>query len=196
MKKLTAILLLISATVVKAQNTTSHSFSKLNFFSSIGLGLADNDFKPASGNSVQTATGLEWQLASQSSIGAGLAFDNYGYEKTGTGYSLDSKLKATNLGVFYRFKIGTSRWRPYLKAGGGVAWLTVPVVTVAPGITSIKREVETVGFALGEAGVQAHVFSRYSLLFGAERDWFGKAALLDNTNLRTTTVKIGVISAF
>ena len=195
MRKLITFLLFLSAYAAKAQ-TSDTSTVRLEVFSSLGLSFVDNNYDPASGNSIQTATGLELRLSGMSSIGLGLAFDSYGYKRSGTGYNLDGSLKSTALAAFYRYKFGSSTWQPYLKAGGGTTWLTVPTVSVAQGTTNIKKETQNVGLALAEVGLQARVLPRYSLLFAGEKRWMGKASLLDDTSLGTITFKIGLISSF
>lgn len=169
---------------------------KLHVFSSVGLSWINKSYKPASGNSIQTTTGLELRLSPLSSLGAALSFDSYGYQKAGTSYDLDGTLKATALALFYRFKFSNGTWQPYLKAGGGTAWLTLPVVSTKQGITVIDKEVQNVGVALAEAGFQIRVVSRYSLLVAAEQKWMAKSSLADNTALRSTGIKIGLISSF
>lgn len=195
MRKLTMLLLLALTFSGKAQiNDTATK--KLDVFSSIGLGKIDNDFSDASGNSVQTTTGLELRLSPHSGLGASLSFDSYGYQKSGASYILDGSLKATALALFYRYKFGRQNWQPFLKAGGGTAWLTVPMVSVAQGITNIQKKVQNVGVILAELGFQVRVLPRYSLLLGAERKWMAKASFLDDAALGTSSIRIGLISAF
>lgn len=195
MRKLITLFLFVFAYAAKAQ-TGDTATGKLDVFSSLGLSFVDNDYDPASGNSIQTSTGLELKLSRSSSLGLSLSFDSYGYKKSGAGYNLDGSLKATGLGLFYRYKFGSSTWQPYLKAGGGTSWLTLPTVSVSGATTSIKKETQNVGMALAEAGLQARVLPRYSLLFAAEKKWMGKASLLDDTSLGTISFKIGLISSF
>src|SRR5690349_17962707 len=74
MRKLITFFLFIAAYAAKAQ-TSEATIGKLDVYSSLGLSFVDNDYDPASGNSIQTATGLELKLSRMSSIGLGLAFD-------------------------------------------------------------------------------------------------------------------------
>jgi hypothetical protein len=195
MRKLITLFFLAVALLTKAQVMDTAS-KKLDVFSTIGVGFVDNDYEPASGNSIQTTTGLELRLSRPSSLGISLSFDSYGYEKSGPSYNLDGSLRATALGLFYRYKFGSHNWLPYLKAGGGTTWLSLPTASVAQGTANIKKEVQNVGFAVAEAGLQARVLPRYSLLIGAEKKWMGKSSLADNTSLGTTSFKIGLISSF
>lgn len=191
------IILFLFASAFKANAQTSDTTGgKLAAFSMLGLSFVDNNYDPASGNSIQTTTGIELKLSRSSSLGGFLAFDSYGFKKSGTGYNLDESLRMTALAAFYRYKFGSHALQPYLKAGGGTTWITVPVVTVGQGTTTIQKETQNVGLALAEAGLQARVLPRYSLLFAVEKRWMGKASLLDDTSLGTISFKIGFISSF
>jgi hypothetical protein len=195
MRKIATLFVLAFALTATAQNTETTS-GNLRVFSTIGVSRIDKDYKPASGNSLQTTTGLQWQLSPHSGIGAALSFDRYGYEKSGASYNLDGKLRTTALALFYSYKFGTATWQPYLKAGGGTAWLSLPVATVKQSVTNIENKTQNVAMALAEAGVQVRVLPRYSLLLAAERKWMAKSSLADQTALRTTGFKIGLISSF
>jgi hypothetical protein len=195
MRRLITLFLLASAFAAGAQpgDTTT---GRLSVFSFLGLSFIDNNYDPASGTSVQATTGLEVKVFRFSGVGLMVSFDSYGFKKSGTGYNLNGSLKASSLVLFYRYKFGSRAWQPYLRAGGGAAWLSVPVVTVAQGTTSFVKSVQGVSVVLAEAGLQAHLLSRYSLLFAVEKKWMGKSSLLDDTSLRTIGFKIGVISSF
>jgi hypothetical protein len=195
MRKIITLSFFAFAIAAKAQNTEPAK-GKLEVFSTLGVSSVNPDYKPASGNSVQTSTGLEWRLSQPSSIGIALSFDSYGYQKSGTSFNLDGSLKATALGLFYRHKFGSGAWQPYLKAGGGTAWLALPTVDVKQATTTIKREVQNVGVLLAEIGIQARIHTRYSMLLGAEKKWMGKSSLANNTSIGTTGFKIGLISSF
>jgi Outer membrane protein beta-barrel domain len=195
MRQVFTLFFLAFASLSKAQDTDTAA-KKLDVFSTIGVSFVDKDYEPASGNSIQTTTGLELRLSRPSSLGISLSFDSYGYEKSGPAYKLDGSLRATALGLFYRYKFGSNTWQPYLKAGGGTAWLSLPTVSVEQGTTNIEKKVQNVGFALAEAGFQVRVLPRYSLLIGAEKKWLGKSSLADNTSLGTTSFRIGLISSF
>jgi hypothetical protein len=195
MRKVITFLLLFFAFAANSQTNNSGS-GKLRVFSTLGISKVDDDYKPATGNSIQTTTGLEVSLSRQAALGAALSFDSYGYEKTGTGYNLDGSLRATALALFFRYKFGTGAWQPYLKAGGGTTWLSLPTVSVAQSVANIKNETQNVGMAMAEAGFQIRVLPRYSLLVAGERKWMGKSSLADNTSLRTMGFKLGLISSF
>jgi hypothetical protein len=195
MRKVITLAILAFAFIAKAQNADTAK-GKLDVFSTLGLSSVSPDYKPVTGNSLQTTTGLELRLSRFSGIGIALGFDSYRYEKAGTSYNLDGSLKATALVLFYRHKFGTGTWQPYLKAGGGTTWLSLPTVDTKQTTTIIKKEGQNVGVALAELGLQARLHSRYSLLVGAEKRWMGKARLLDNTSPGTIAFKVGLISAF
>lgn len=195
MRKIVIFLFFSLSLAAGAQTKSGTTSGKLLVFSSLGLSSVNSDFDPASGTSIQTTTGLEWAFSSHSGVGAALNFDSYKYKQTSTSYTLDQRLRATALGLFYRYRFGTSTWQPYLKAGGGLAWLTVPTVS---GQTPIKitNEAQSVGMALGEVGLQANIHSKYSFLFGVEQKWLAKASTLSDASLRTLSFRIGLISAF
>lgn len=195
MRKAITLFLFAFALISKAQVKDS-TVGSLHVFSTIGVGFVDNDYDPASGTSVQTTTGLELGLSRPSSLGLSISFDSYGYEKTGPSYKLDGSLRATALALFYRYKFGSHTWQPYLKAGGGTAWLSLPTVSVQQGTANIEKKVENVGLALAEVGLQAKVLPRYSLLIAAEKKWMGKSDLTDKTALGTISFKVGLISFF
>lgn len=195
MRKLITLFLVLLACAATAQ-TNDTTAGKLDVFSTLGLSFVDSDYDPASGNSIQTSTGLELKLSRSSSLGAGLAFDSYGYKKSGTGYALNGSLKATALALFYRYKFGSHAWQPYLKAGGGTSWISLPVVSVGSGTTTIDKKTQNVGLLLAEAGLQARVLPRYSLLFAVDKRWMGKSDLVDDEALGTITFKVGLISSF
>ena len=195
MRKIATLFFLAFATVAKAQ-TTDSAAGKLRVFSTVGVSRIDKSYKQASGNSIQTTTGLEWQLSPRSGLGAALSFDSYGYQKSGTSYNLNGRLRATALAMFYSYKFGTGTWQPYLKAGGGTVWLSLPVVTSKQAVTNVETKVQNVAMGLAEAGVQVRVLPRYSLLFAAERKWMAKSTLADQTALGATGFKIGLISSF
>jgi hypothetical protein len=195
MRKAITLFLLAFALISKAQVKDS-TVGSLHVFSTLGISFVDNDYDPASGNSVQTTTGLELGLSRPSSLGISLSFDSYGYKKTGTSYKLDGSLRATALALFYRYKFGSHTWQPYLKAGGGTVWLSLPTVSIEQGTANIEKKVENVALALAEAGLQAKLLPRYSLLFAAEKRWMGKSDLADKTSLGTTSFKVGLISFF
>lgn len=194
MRNIITLFLITLAFAAGAQNSDTKT-KGLHAFSTLGLSSVDN-YEPASGNSVQTTTGLEYSFSRLSSLGVALAFDSYGYKKSGSSYNLDGSLKTTGLALFYRQKFGSGTWQPYVKAGGGTTWVSAPTVSVEQAKTNINKEVQNVGMALAEAGLQVRVLPRYSLLFAAEKKWLGKSALSDNTSLRTTGFKIGIISSF
>jgi opacity protein-like surface antigen len=194
MKKFIALSVLAFATAANAQNNDPAK-GKLDVFSTVGVSKVHENYKPASGKSIQTTTGVELRLSRPSSVGLALSFDSYGYKKSGTSYHLDGSLKATALSLFYRYKFGTGNLQPYLKAGGGTAWLSLPTVDVKQ-TTIIKKEVQNVGLALAELGVQVRILPRYSLLIGTESKWMSKSSLAENTSLRTLGFKLGLISAF
>lgn len=195
MRKIATLFLLAFALTATAQQPET-STGNLRVFSTLGVSRIDKSYKPASGNSVQTTTGLEWKLSSHSGLGAALSFDSYGYKKSGTSYNLDGKLRATALVLFYSYKFGTSTWQPYLKAGGGTAWLSLPVATTKQAMTNVETKVQNVALGLAEVGVQVRVLPRYSLLLATERKWMAKSSLADQTALRTTGFKLGLISSF
>lgn len=187
-------LLLFSITAFAQNEKAAAKAVRINFFSSIGLGTIDKKFAPATGNSIQTATGIELRFTPASSAGISVAFDSYGYQLSGNSYALDGSLKATGLAAFYRYRFGSSSVRPYLKAGVGGTWLSVPTVSVAQGFTTVKKEVQFISLVSGEAGLQFRLHPRYSFFVGAERGWMANSSLL-NASLRSTTFKIGLVSS-
>lgn len=192
----TLILLLILCSVTGfAQDTKPVSNSKIRLFSSLGIGMIDKAFEPASGNSIQTATGIELQFSPHSSLAGTVMFDSYRYQLSGPSYQFDGKLKTTGIGLFYRYTLGQSALRPYLKVGGGGAWLMIPTIRVEQGSTIIKNKTEFVGLALAEVGLMTRILQRYSLFLGAERNWLAESSVL-NASLRTANLKIGLISEF
>jgi hypothetical protein len=195
MKKIATLFLLASAFAANAQDASTTT-GKLNVFSTVGVSRIDKAFTPASGNSVQTTTGLEVQLSQQSGLGAALSFDSYGYKKSATSYNLDGSLRATSLVLFYRHKFGNNKWQPYLKAGGGTSWLSLPVATTKQGVVNIEKKVQNVAVALAEVGVQIRVAPRYALLVATERKWMAEASLTDKASLRASGFKVGLISSF
>ena len=195
MRNIITLFLLAVGFAATAQNTEVKA-KGLHAFSTLGLSFVDNDYKPASGNSVQTTTGMEYSFSRSSSLGIALSFDSYGYQKETAAYDLDGSLKTTGLALFFRQKFTNGTWQPYLKAGGGTAWVSLPTVSVEQAKTNIRKETQNVGMAMAEAGVQVHVLPRYSLLIAAEKKWLGKSTLADNKSLGTTGFKVGIISSF
>ena len=195
MRNIITLLLLTLCFAATAQNSETKA-KGLHAFSTLGLSFVDNDYKPASGNSIQTTTGMEYSFSRLSSIGLVLSFDSYDYNKQGASFNLDGSLKTTGLALFYRQKFGSGTWQPYIKGGGGTAWVTLPTVSVETAKTNIEKVVQNVGMGLAEAGVQIRVLPRYSLLVAAEKKWLSKSTLADNTALGTTGFKVGIISSF
>lgn len=198
MRKFATLLFFAISFAANAQTNSDTAGGKLLVFSSLGLSSVNSDFDPASGTSIQTTTGLEYAFSRHSGIGAALGFDSYKYKTSGTSpsYTLDQRLRATTLGLFYRYRFGTGTWQPYLKAGGGIAWLTVPMASGGQSTINITNKTEGVGMALGEAGVQANIHSKYSLLLGVEQKLLAKARSLGDAKLGTLSFRIGLVSAF
>jgi len=158
--------------------------------------MIDKSFQPASRSSIQTSTGVEYRFSHHSSTLLMLSFDSYGYRKSGTPYSVDGSLKTTALALFYRYRFGANKVRPYLMVGGGGDWLSVPTVTVAQGTTNFKQQTQFISVALAEAGIQFQFLSRHYFLLGVERAQLAKSSLLDNASVGTTTLKVGLVSSF
>ncbi len=193
MKVLLAIAFFISvsttASAQKAEDT-----SRLHFTTFFGLGLVNQPLQKNIANGFQAATGLEYKLSAHSTLAGDLSFDSYGYKQAGASYALDGTLNTASLSLFYKYNFGSGRWQPYLRAGGGLARLSVPSVSVKSGFTGIKNETQFVGQAQVEGGLQYHLNARYTFLAGVGQQWFGKSNLLDNGSFRVTGLKLGFIT--
>jgi hypothetical protein len=196
MRKSITLLCLLFSIVTKAQVASDTLEKKIHFYSSLGLGMIDKSFKPAARSSIQTSTGIEYRFSHHSSTLLMLSFDSYGYQKIATSYNVDGSLKSTALALFYRYRFGANKVRPYLMVGGGGDWLSVPTVTVAQTTTSFKQQTEFIGALLAEAGIQFQFLSRHYFLLGVERGQLAKSSLLDNKSIGTTTFKVGLVSSF
>jgi hypothetical protein len=196
MRKCIAVACLFFSVVTKAQVASDTLEKKIHFYSSLGLGMIDKSFQPAVRSSIQTSTGLEYRFSHHSSTLLMLSFDSYGYRKSAASYSVDGSLKSTALALFYRYRFGASKVRPYLMAGGGGDWLSAPTVAVAQTTTSFRQQTQFIGVALAEAGIQFQFLSRHYFLIGVERGQLAKSSLLDNNSIGTTTFKVGLVSSF
>jgi len=196
MRKYFTLAFLLFSVITKGQVASDTTVKKVQFYSSLGLGMIDKSFEPAYRSSIHTSTGVEYQFSRHSSGVLALSFDSYGYRKSESQYNVDGSLKTTALALFYRLKFGENKLRPYIMVGGGGDWLSVPTVTVAQATTSFKRQTQFIGIVLAEAGIQMRFLSRHYFLLGVERGQLAKSSLLDNASLGTTTFKVGLVSSF
>lgn len=186
-----AFLLLAVGAFAQRTDTTE---GRLYFSSSIALGIPEGPSSPNFSNGYKTTTGLKLRLSPHLFLAGDLSFDAYSYKKSSATYNLDGTANITSLALFFKYVFANGRLQPFLKAGGGGARLSVPVVTVQNAFATIENNAKLVSLAAAEAGLQYRLGPRYTFFISANHEWLGKSALLGNQAFRSTGIKLGLIT--
>ncbi len=182
-------------TFLFAQTEKPKPAGKIFFSSYIGTGNVKGNLSGNVSSGFQAMTGAEYKFNKHSSIAGEINFDTYGYNDAMANYDLKGSLNTIPLSLFYKYTFGTGKWLPYLKAGGGIAMLSVPVLTQKENFTKIANSNAVVAHAHFVAGLHYKLNPQYLLFTECAWQQYGKLKLLQNQSLQLLAFRIGVSAA-
>jgi Outer membrane protein beta-barrel domain len=140
----------------------------------------------------QAMTGIEYNFNQKLAIIGELNFDTYNYKDKGPTYALEGSGNFIPLSISLRYFLNKSKLAPYIRAGGGVARISLPTVNVDNGFTTIGSASAFVGQVQASVGVNYMLKPQYHLFAEVAGQNYGKSKLLGDQSLSLIAIRVGI----